>query len=188
MRITLASASAPGAALGWQATKPTTSIGQMVGVRDRYEGEVLRLPGEDPCAAFERIRARLFRYDIFPPAVLTSSISPPGEVAEGALILQRLGLGPVCLEFAVRVVEMWDRHTPNGSDAGFTYVTLQGHPERGTETFRAQLGPDRKLIVTIESWSRPGIVLVHLVRPIARLIQRAVTRAAMRRLTDPGSA
>lgn len=145
----------------------------------------MRLPGEDPHVAFERIRARLFRYDIFPPAVLAFSISPPGEVADGALILQRLRLGPVCLEFAVRVVETWDRHTPDGSDAGFTYVTLQGHPERGTETFRVQLGPDGQLIVTIEAWSSPGIVLVHLVRPIARIIQRAVTRAALRRLTDP---
>ena len=58
------------------------------------------------------------------------------------LILQRLGRGPARFEFAVRVVEKWDRHTPNGLDAGFTYVTLEGHPERGTETVRAELGPD----------------------------------------------
>jgi uncharacterized protein (UPF0548 family) len=101
-------------------------------------------------------------------------------MGEGTLIVQRFGLGPVRLEFAVRVVEMWDRDT----DAGFTYVTLEGHPERGTESFRVRLGPEGQLAVTIEAWSGPGHWFVSLVRPIARVIQRAMTRRALRRLTE----
>jgi uncharacterized protein (UPF0548 family) len=180
MRLTLASASATPAATRWQAAEPTSSTDQPEGLHDCYEGQVQRLPGEDARAAFDRMRARLLQYDIFPPTLLTFTIFPPGEMGEGTLIVQRFGLGPVRLEFAVRVVEMWDRDT----DAGFTYVTLEGHPERGTESFRVRLGLEGQLAVTIEAWSRPGHWFVSLVRPIARVIQRAMTRRALRRLTE----
>ncbi|HET9052089.1 MAG TPA: DUF1990 family protein [Candidatus Dormibacteraeota bacterium] len=185
MRITLTSAAGPRSATRWRDAEPTSSIDRPVGLHDRYEARVVLLPGEDGRKAFDRVRDRLFRYDVFPPAVMAFSILPPGEVAGDALIVQRFGLGPPRLEFAVRVVEAWHRHAAGAADAGFTYVTLNGHPERGTESFRVQLGSDGRVVVTIEAWSEPATALVSFARPLARMIQVAVTRAALRRLSEP---
>jgi hypothetical protein len=87
-----------------------------------------------------RLRSRLLSYDIFPPRFLRFVICPPGELVVGSVIVQRVGFGPVALESAVRVVDVWQRQTDGGQEAGFTYVTLAGHPERGVASFKVRKG------------------------------------------------
>ncbi len=103
----------------------------------------------------------------------------------GSVIVQRVGFGPVALESAVRVVDVWQRQTDGGQEAGFRYVTLAGHPERGAASFEVRMGRDETIQLILEARSTPGSVTTRLARPVARAIQLALTRAALRRLTKP---
>ena len=151
---------------------------------DRYAAPVRIRPGESPSAAFARVRDRLLAYDIFPPAHIRYAICPAGPIRAKATIIQRIQLGPLALETAVRVIEAWDRLEGGVRDAGFSYVTLQGHPERGVASFRVQLAEAGAVTVLIDARSRPGLLLTRLGRPIARALQRGLTRAALRRLAE----
>ena len=86
---------------------------------------------------------------------------------------------------AVRVTRTWDTESPIVREAGFTYITLQGHAECGVESFRLQL--DRttgSMTLLIDARSRPGLWLTRVGFPVARVIQRSLTRAAVQRLTS----
>ena len=164
------------------APETSSSAGPPDGVFDHHEREV-RLPTSEALdSAFQLLRTQLLSYDIFPARFLRFVICPPGQVAVGSIIVQRIGFGPVALESAVRVVDVWDRLTAGEQQAGFRYVTLAGHPERGTASFEVRLGRDGKLMVVLESQSLPGSLAYRLARPIARSIQLSITRAAIRRL------
>lgn len=139
---------------------------------------------ETPTAAFERVRGRLLAYDIFPPALVRYVICPEPPIRTGATIVQRVQLGILALEAAVRVVDAWDRVEGEMREAGFSYVTLQGHPECGIASFRVRLGGDGTVTVSIDARSQPGLLLTRLGRPIARAFQRAMTKAALRRLAE----
>lgn len=163
---------------------PTSSSDDARGRHDLYEGVVRLRDGEHPREAFERNRRRLFSYDIFPSWLMASIIDREG-VEPGALIVQSVGICKIRLEFAVRVVDAWDREVPDGAEAGFTYVTLRGHAERGRETFGLRLRADGSVLFRMEAWSAPGTRLTKLGRPLARLIQVRATRTALRRVTAP---
>jgi uncharacterized protein (UPF0548 family) len=175
----------------WAAVAPTSPPeGLPTGVRDLHEAEVQRQRGEDGDVAFERIRARLFSYDIFSPNLVRSVICPGPTIERGTLIVQRGGVGPLRLESAVRVVEVWDRDDAGGRrEAGFRYVTLAGHPERGVAWFAVQRDESGAVRLTLGAVSQPGTLLARLAGPIARPAQLAMTRAALRRLAgrQPGS-
>ena len=49
-------------------------------------------------AAFERVRAQLFAYDIFSPSLMRFSLCSRGRIELGGLIVQRAGVGPIRLE------------------------------------------------------------------------------------------
>lgn len=149
---------------------------------DHYEVQVQAGVDPSPSSLFERIRTRLFAYDIFPPRLVDSLIWPSGRIDEGAMIVQRVRLGPVALEMAVRVIEAWDFDDGAVREAGFTYATIVGHPERGIETFRVRLQSDGRVMVVVDARSRPGILLTRLGYPAARLFQRGLTESALRRL------
>lgn len=133
-------------------------------------------------ALFNDLRERLFSYDIFPPRLLRSVLCPSGSIAEGTTIVQRIMLGPIAMEMAVRVIAAWDRDVDGVREAGFTYATVSGHPECGVETFRVRLLRDGSVLVLIDGRSRPGLLLTRLGRPAARAVQRGVTKAALRRV------
>lgn len=60
---------------------------------------------------------------------------------------------------------------------GFTYRTLPGHPERGTETFLVERDPATDEVrLRIEAVSAPGRLLVRLAGPLARAEQDRITR------------
>lgn len=151
---------------------------------DHYEAEARIGPGEIPPAIFDCVRDRLLAYDIFPPALIRYTVCPEQPIRTGATIVQRVQLGLLALEAAVQVIDVWDRAEGDVREAGFSYVTLRGHPECGIATFGVRLDGKGTVTVFIDARSRPGLLLTRLGRPIARAFQRAITRAALRRLAE----
>lgn len=154
----------------WQRLAPNASrqsIERPGHLHDRYEGRV-----EGP---FENALDRLLRYDIFPPERMRARVcSPDARIAAGVTIVQRIRIGALALETAVRVIE----HEQTADAARFAYATLRGHPERGIASFALERHPS-ELRFIIEAWSRPGNTLAHLGRPFARHLQRTFTREAL---------
>jgi len=169
----------------WDEAAPTSPPeGLPTGIYDRHQRQVRLLDGEDPDAAFDRIRTQLFAYDIFPSNLIRFVICPGRTVEPGAPIVQRAGVGPIRLESAVRVVDAWDRDTDGERDAGFRYVTLAGHPERGVASFAVHRDKSGEVGLTLDARSQAGTPVTRLGRPIARRVQLAATRAALKRLSE----
>jgi uncharacterized protein (UPF0548 family) len=146
---------------------------------DTYRRRVELQPGELPAAAFERVRKRLFDYEIFPPRLVGHAVIPAGEITEGCTVVQRLGVGRVFLESATRVVDVWRMPESAGArSAGFAYVTVQGHPERGVATFEVRQEQDGVFVV-LTARSVPGTMLTKLAGPVMRLVQRTITKRAV---------
>lgn len=150
---------------------------------DHYQVSVRLAPGANPSAVFDHVRDRLFTYDIFPPQLIHSAVCPSGRITGGTTIVQRIALGPAAPEMAVRMIDVWDRDDEGVREAGFTYATVTGHPECGIATFRVRLDGDGRVLVLVDARSRPGLLLTRLGRPMARLFQRGITKAALRRLS-----
>lgn len=151
---------------------------------DRYAGRAIVRPGESSLETFARVSERLFHYDIFPPRLIQGTICPPGSIARGSTIVQRMLFGPFALEMAVRVDATWDRQTGALREAGFSYITLAGHAEQGVASFEVAHDERGRVTVTLAARSRPGLLLTRLGRPVARPLQQALTRMALRRLCD----
>jgi uncharacterized protein (UPF0548 family) len=128
-----------------------------------------------PTSRIERAVEALLRYHIFPPRRMRAHLNTPdGLVALEAIIVQRVLLGPLALEMAVRVVEV--SRDPDG--AAFTYATVEGHVERGLAAFSVRTKGDG-VVFTIETWSSAGTALARLGGPFARHAQRTSTREAL---------
>lgn len=187
MRLVLSRQPPDSHALARWETAPATSSAEGFpdSPLDTHEAPVRLLAGEEPDAAFERVRHRLFAYDIFPPNLMRFAMCPPAPTGPGTLIVQRVGFGPLRLDAAVRVVESWDRREGGEREAGFRYVTLAGHPERGMASFRVHRNSAGAVKLSLEARSGPGTLLTRVGRPAARRAQLAMTRAALRRLAGP---
>ena len=120
---------------------------------------------------------------IFPPAWVTlHADNPDGRATDGATVVERVYLGPIGFEAAVRLVDLVDE--PDGSRPRFalTWSTVEGHPERGVETFAIEAADDGAIELTITARSRPAMALVWLGYPVARWLQRRYSTAALARL------
>lgn len=155
--------------------------------RDEYELEIAReAPGApERDGPHRRAAAAIARYDIFPPELLTPVLER-APVRPGDTVGARYRFAPgVELAFASRVVEVFD-----GFDsrcelhcAGFTYRTLEGHPEFGEETFCVEKHPTSgRVSVALRSWSRPGTTFTRLSRLVMRRIQVQASRRALTHL------
>jgi uncharacterized protein (UPF0548 family) len=151
------------------ATSPPEGL--PTGIYDRHQAQVHCLPGEDADAAFDRVRRHLFAYDIFPPKLIRFVLCPGPNIETGGLIVQRAGVGPLRLESAVRVVEVWDRDADGAREAGFRYVTLAWHPERGVASFAVHRDKSGNVQLTLEARSQAGTLITRLGRPVARRVQ-----------------
>jgi uncharacterized protein (UPF0548 family) len=169
---------------GAPATSPPDGL--PTSTHERYESVVELRTGEDADAAFDRVRARLFAYDIFSPRLVRFVLCPNGIVELDALIVQHVGVGPIRLESAVRIVDVWDHSSDEQRDPGFRYVTLAGHPERGVESFAVQRDKSGEVLLTVEARSEAGTIITRIGRPVARRVQVAATRTALRRLSGGG--
>lgn len=130
-------------------------------------------------ADFRRVADAVLRYDVFPPTHLDRVVRrEPVDVGDTVGASYRL-LPGVRLFFASRVVARFD----DGVRAGFTYRTLDGHPECGEETFSAERDPSTgEVRVALRAWSRPGTFATRLLPRLARRMQLGASRAALRHL------
>jgi uncharacterized protein (UPF0548 family) len=162
----------------WAGCSPTAATADHIGIHDVYT--VPLLGSGNPASIVESARAVLFCYDVFPAHRMRHHVcTDDGILRAGALVVQRLIAGPLAMEAAVRVAEVFDERAGHGH-AGFTYTTLEGHIERGAATFSVGLDASGAPIFRIESWSRPGSAVAMLGRPWLRWMQRRSVHEALR--------
>jgi uncharacterized protein (UPF0548 family) len=76
-----------------------------------------------------------------------------------------------------RVVFLVDDDNARMRRSGFAYGTLQGHGEKGEETFIIEwLHADDSVWYDLRSFSRPGQLLTTLGHPVVRMLQRRFAR------------
>lgn len=154
------------------------------GRHDRYTTRIACQDGEPRAAAREKAAKALLRYRVFPPDRMRAHVcTGDGRVTAGATIIQRVLMGPVALEMAVRVLEVFDERKAGGS-TGFTYGTIEGHSERGVATFAVSDDGADGLLFSIESWSSPAGLLASLAAPIGRKVQQKFTGDALAYFRD----
>ena len=93
---------------------------------------------------------------------------PPIRVGQNVVVA--LGLPGFTVVAPCRIV--WVEDEPNRF--GFAYGTLQGHPERGEESFVVRRD-NAGVTFSIDAASRPAALLSRVGAPVARLIQKRVT-------------
>ncbi len=82
--------------------------------------------------------------------------------------------------FASRVLDVFDERAGPLWRIGFTYRTLEEHPECGQETFSAEKDLETgRVLVALRSWSKPGHWLSRALTPIARVAQVRSNDAAL---------
>jgi uncharacterized protein (UPF0548 family) len=97
----------------------------------------------------------------------------PGVAVECAL-----GIGPVRVGAPCRVV--WSEY--EADRIGFAYGTVDGHPERGEESFVVDLRADGSVWFTVTAFSRPGRWYTRLAGPVVPALQRWYARHCGRTL------
>jgi uncharacterized protein (UPF0548 family) len=84
-----------------------------------------------------------------------------------------------------RIVFLVDDDDERTRRSGFAYGTLQGHGERGEETFIIeQLRADDSVWYDLRSFSRPGQRLTTLGYPIARMLQKRFARESTQAMLE----
>ena len=124
---------------------------------------------------FRRAARAIRDYDIFPSDIGRGKIKRPVEV--GDVVGLRYYLAPgLHIFFASRVSDVFD----SSQRSGFTYQTLQGHPELGEETFAVDKDPLTGAVsVSLVAWSQLALPLAALIGPLARHFQTNAGRRAL---------
>lgn len=90
----------------------------------------------------------------------------------GTSVEVTLRLGPLHVKAPCEVV--WTEYT--GARIGFAYGTLDGHPERGEESFVVELDGDGTVWFDVTAFSRPALWYTRLAGPLVRVLQRSYAR------------
>jgi hypothetical protein len=154
--------------------------------RDRYERIVAtEKPGDpEPGGPHQRIAAALLRYEIFPSHLVRGVLRrAPLQRGDTVGILYHTPLF-ADLFFAARVIDCFDERRDADATSiwhsGFTYRTLEGHPELGEETFSVETNRESgAIMVALRSWSRPGTQLARAFAPVVRRLQIHASHAAL---------
>lgn len=93
-------------------------------------------------------------------------------IEEGNTILASRSLGPFLIIAPCRIVY----RSYTASRFGFAYGTLPGHPEQGEEAFHVVRHDDGTVEADVVAFSRPADLSTRLAGPLAREIQKTVTR------------
>jgi len=138
---------------------------------------------------FRRVAGAILRYDIFPQRLVTGLLRrEPVQVGDTVGTCYHF-LPGIDLFFGSRVIACFDEEVRGVWRCGFTYRTLSGHPVIGAETFSAEKDmATGRISVALRSWSRPGIWLAHLTRPLMRWLQFRAGLSALDHLQDIATA
>lgn len=98
----------------------------------------------------------------------------------GAVVLLRLGIGPVAIDAPCRVVRVVDETDRKG----FAYGTLAGHPESGEESFVLTRLQDGTVRFDVVAFSRPHSRIARLGGPLTTAAQRLATRRYLHALDE----
>ena len=129
--------------------------------------------------AFDEACRRVLTWRMHRDAGLRMSVSSP-TVEHGAVVLARLGPGPLSLRIPCRVVYLVDEP----GRRGFAYGTLPGNPESGEEAFLVTLAGD-DVRFTVTAFSRAGTLLTRLGGPVSRRVQEWALRRYAAALRGP---
>jgi uncharacterized protein (UPF0548 family) len=155
--------------------------------RDRYERVVAQEAPGDPESngPFERVAAAILRYDIFPPS-LVRGVLPRTPVEAGDIYGICAHMLPgIGVFFGGRVRRCFREFDGDVWRAGFTFQTIVGHPMIGEETFWVEKERSTGAVKAgLYSWSRPGMWLTRLGKPILRWVQVRASNAALARLAQ----
>lgn len=139
-------------------------------------------PAED--GPFARVEASVLSYRVFGPRLGIPAVRREPLKTGDVIGLRYNFWGPIDMFFASRVVEVFEREeVEDGWRSGFSYQTLEGHPETGEEIFEVKKLRSGEVVFRIEAWSRPRLWYVRLVTPWARYIQKQAARSAVDYLT-----
>ncbi len=124
--------------------------------------------------AFASMAERLMAWQVHEDAGLGVAASVD-RVQADAVVELRIGPAPLQVRAPCRVV----RVVVEPDRVGFAYGTLDGHPERGEESFLVErvAGEAR---FTIVAFSRPATALARVGGPLTRLVQDRVTERYLR--------
>jgi uncharacterized protein (UPF0548 family) len=106
---------------------------------------------------------RLLTWQVHERSGLRVAASSP-RAEPDAVVLMRLGLGPVALRIPCRVVYVV--HRPE--QAGFAYGSLPGHPVSGEELFLLRRDDSGRVSFTVSVFSRPATRLARAGGPLTR--------------------
>jgi uncharacterized protein (UPF0548 family) len=150
--------------------------------RDNHERIVGHEPPGPPLidGIAGKLADAILRFDVFPSWMLTGVLRRH-PIEQGDTVALRYRFLPgLDLFFAARVIERFEETTLTHWRSGFTYRTLEGHPECGEETFVVEKDlASGAVTVALRSWSRPGTWLAWLMYPIVRRWQLRAGRVAL---------
>lgn len=169
----------PGAFEGAPLTYPEVGATRLRRAPAGYRAvERVRRLGFGP-AVLGRAADALLRWQMHERAGIRVAVTSP--VAElDAVVVQRIGWGPLSLNAPCRVVYVVD----DASRRGFAYGTLPGHPESGEEAFVLHLAGDGTVTFTVRAFSRPAKALTRLAGPLGELAQDLAVRRYQRALAS----
>jgi len=98
-------------------------------------------------------------------------VAHPGPPTVGTVVAMAAPLPVGYIDVVCRVVAVDDQN----DRFGFTYGTLQVHPEQGEESFAIAIAPDGTVTVEITAVSRSRHPLARAVPPVARRLQHIAT-------------
>ena len=119
-------------------------------------------------------------YRIYPPSLLTGALPhSPVRIGDTLALRMNLPLG-FGFGFGTKIQSAGRIEGKGWVRSGFSYTTLQGHPELGEAWFHVEKELGTGLVrIQLSSWSRPGNLLAWLGRPIARRMQVRANRLAL---------
>jgi hypothetical protein len=148
--------------------------------RDNHERVVAVEDPGPPQVVARRLADAILRFDIFPPHLATGVLART-PVQLGDTIGLRYHFVPgLDLFFAARVIACFENEANGQWRCGFTYRTIQGHPECGEETFVVEKDlATGKVKAALRSWSRPGMWLATVTYPLVRRWQLRAGQSAL---------
>ncbi|MCA1587666.1 MAG: DUF1990 domain-containing protein [Chloroflexi bacterium] len=163
----------------WDGARPTATVADLHarGGPLRRERQATVLTGPRASSARERFaatRRELLAGRFFPRWFASTVVCGDGTLAVGSTLLQRLHVGPF------GVAELID----DPERVALTFVTLDGHPERGVERYDLRLeGDDRATLTVDKVWELPNRLL-RIGTPAASVLQRYATSLSLRRFRE----
>lgn len=147
-----------------------------------HVGHVLLLGQGAAC--FRRAADALLAWSMHERAGLRPHVDP-GPLSEGSVAVLHFGWRRLSIPVPVRVAYV----VAEAQRQGFAYGTLPGHPETGEESFVVEHRADDSVVFTITAFSRPARWFTRMGGPVARSVQRGMTKryaTELRSLTRGG--